>query len=252
MGANILNKTNILNKMMALNWHFVARFLRSFFSFQQYLFTLLLSLHYKTMICSPLQFKDYVIPAKIAGRIFYVALLSLLFSLEHAVYPLAGIATNQSQFDIDHSNRKSFKFNWLKITEIWDVVKYSMFCVIFTVKMVLTSASIRAALGQSDRMNNGRSTSSSSFIPICVIPTVNGFVCLVLQILSAAMHLYEKDNPDLCLLELFVYRVHLPLKSAVCAAGSLTQCFGYLFCFPALRKDLTDIASKIKGRFVKL
>ena len=218
---------------------------------------MLLSLNFRNMICSPTLFKEYILANRVAKRILLLLLSSFAMSGEHLVIFAAQVENENVFFHLDadarqwESVRKYVYFG----TALWNLVKNVSFAALYVRKLGSIALEVKAAIDQSQLMNNGR-VSGSLVVPICVIPLINGCLYLTIDILNACMSFYSEYaemsgrlDKRTCYVEQYKFKINLPLMNCAYAAGSVAQCVGYLVWFPGLQKDISAVLKKIRAVF---
>ena len=173
-------------------WEHLLLFFRGFFSSQQYAYTMLLSLNFRTMICSPTLFKEYIEANRVAKRVLLLVLLSFAMSVEKLVIFAAEVVNRNPNPNLDDatlrwvSDRKYLNFG----AAVWTLVTSVCFAALYVRKLGLVTLEVKSAIDQSQHMNNGR-TSGSLVVPICIIPLINVSLYFTIDILNACMSLYR-------------------------------------------------------------
>ena len=206
-------------------------FLKNVFHYQYYLFSLLLSLHYDSMICKPMLFKEYISLKNVLCRVLYSSILSILLSLDDFIAFL-----NRAFILVPSGFRVKVIQNMIVIYS----VKLVLIKVAQTVALAIIACKIKNALNSSQNIRNQdrKDYIPALFIVVCLIPLFNTLLhwCSDIPIIffknwiSHSLNYYLCDTTNLE----FDY-MHLPLSVSSYLLGSILQCISYLISFPQLR-----------------
>ena len=146
-------------------------FLKKVFLYQYYAFSLLLSLHYNSMICNPMHFKEYTSFNNVFSRVLCSSIVSILLSLDDL---FAFLYT--ARFLKVASFQKWGNLNNIMI--IMNSVKFIMIKIAYTVILAIIAYKIKNALKISQNVRNQDKKNSipALFIVFCFISLFNNFL----------------------------------------------------------------------------
>ena len=228
------------NNQIPAKFSYMWDSLRNIFFYQQAMFSILQSLHYRAMICDSLHFEEY--RKTIFRRLIFVVTCSLFLSFPHLVF--LGLELSRTE---PVATFEFVKRSYKQVMYLFDMTGMATMKVTSIVIMVFAAYSVKNALNQSEEIRDQRTDRSSLpplFIVVCLVPLFNNFLFLFGDvprfILYLVHYLVGKWKFSSCLdhNSFFSVNILLPLNFLVYCLGSLLQCFAFLYYFPNLRKTL--------------
>ena len=206
---------------------------KQFFFYQYHAFTFLQCTHYRSMICDPLRFKEFSASKKVAERIAIALVISSLLLLDDIAQITAGRKPIKSEEDRVQMDNLVFKISYYSLAEL------SLFKLLYIGALVKMSYDIRKSLSQAEVVRDDHATRRPLYYVVALIPLINGIICSVTDITTAAISVFFKSS--LIKLECdtakegFNRMVQIPVVASFYLLTSIISTCGYLKYFPKLR-----------------
>ena len=206
---------------------------KQFFYYQYHAFIFLQCAHYRSMICDPLRFKEFSASKKVAKRIAIALVLSSLLLLDDITQIVLQHKMNKSLDDLEPVDNLAHKISYYSLAEL------SLFKLLYIGALVKMSYDIRKSLSQAEVVRDDHATRRPLYYVVALIPLINGIICSVTDITTAAISVFFKSS--LIKLECdtakegFNRMVQIPVVASFYLLTSIISTCGYLKYFPKLR-----------------
>ena len=205
---------------------------KQFFFYQYHAFTFLQCAHYRSMICDSLRFKEFSTSKKVAGRVAIALVLSSLLLLDD-IAQLTYHKPIKSEEDRVQMDNLVLKISYYSLAEL------SPFKLLYIGALVKMGYDIRKSLSQAEVVRDDHATRKPLYYVVALIPLINGIICSVADITTAAISVFFKSS--LIKLECdtakegFNRMVQIPVVASFYLLTSIISTCGYLKYFPKLR-----------------
>ena len=239
--------------------------LGTIFFYQQYAFSLLLTLNYYNMICKSLKFREYSRCANVIKRVFTSSLICAILSVHHIprcvniFYQSVGVVSLiEGRSDLDKTIRQAANLQFImESTSIFEAVEVAILKVVYTCVLIFIGIKVKLSLYQSSELRNSENDDHNStiFFTFCLVPLINNFIFILSDISKVIVTFHEanytyESNSLTCRVahDKYRLRLHLPFTASVFLVTCIIQCSAYLHGFSHLRKGFCTANVLCRGQ----